>query len=71
MKTYCIVYRTGGTENFKWRRTLPMSRENATQAHASVERMGYPALMVDYELSKAVGLPETFSAHDKWYTEAA
>jgi hypothetical protein len=57
---YCVVYRRGGSANFSWHRSLPMSKEEAQQARANTERMGYKAMMVNYRLSMSVGLPETY-----------
>ena len=61
-KRFCVIYRTGGYENFMWNRAFDLhySRERA-EAHADVVRsMGYPALVADYDLSLSIGLPETF-----------
>jgi hypothetical protein len=57
---YCVVYRVGGTENFKWRRTLAMSESEADEARERTLRMGYPAFKEVYEHSLAIGLPETY-----------
>lgn len=59
-KTWCVVWRRGGTENFEWLRTLPMTREEADTAQAEVERGGRLAMVVDLALSLSVGLPETY-----------
>ncbi len=61
MTQYCVVYRTGGTENFRWNRTLPQSREDCYQTAENVKRQGYKAHVELYERSLAIGLPETFS----------
>ena len=61
-KQYVIVYRTGGTRNFKWLRSLALeSYETAIEKRNEVERMGYPAYVVDLGLSYAIGLPDTFA----------
>lgn len=60
MKTWCVVWRRGGTERFEWLRTAPMTREEADQAQAEVARGGRLAMVVDHALSMSVGLPETF-----------
>ena len=58
---FCVVYRTGGTVNFKWNRSVAVDSKEAAEAVAlTVERMGYPAKIVDYHLSMSIGLPETF-----------
>lgn len=58
--TFCVVYRVGGTTNFQWKRSLGMSKSEAIEAKASTERMGYKAMVVNYALSLAIGLPETY-----------
>lgn len=61
MKTWCIVYRTGGTDNFKWNRSLAYtSRMDAQIRLEAVKRSGHPAYIVDYQQSCRIGLPETF-----------
>jgi len=60
-RQFVVVFRTGGTENFKWSRTLPLSsRESAVTVAESCQRAGYPAHVEDLGISMAVGLPETF-----------
>jgi hypothetical protein len=58
---FCVVYRTGGTVNFKWRRTLAMTREEVAKAYEDVTRMGYACHIEDFFASVAIGLPTTFS----------
>lgn len=57
---YCVVYRTGGTANFKWHRSLAMTREEADSSKKELERMGYRAMVVSHLLSISIGLPDTF-----------
>lgn len=57
----CVIYRTGGTENFKWHRTLAMQAEEAWDVFVAMIRLGYVGHVEDYFASLAVGLPETFS----------
>ena len=57
---YCIVFRTGGTANYKWHRSLAMKQVECLDASLLVERMGYKAYMVNYNHSLAIGLPETY-----------
>jgi hypothetical protein len=60
-KTYCVVYRTGGRENFQWHRSLAFpTRLEAVAVHAACEAAGRRAVICDYNLSGAIGLPETF-----------
>lgn len=58
--SHCVVYRTGGTENFKWNRSLAMSRDEADNRQGELKRMGYRAMVVNYKDSLSIGLPETF-----------
>jgi hypothetical protein len=61
MKTFCVIYRMGGTDYFTWHRSLAFAtREAAFLACANVQHMGYLAHVEDYARSMAIGLPETF-----------
>ena len=62
MNLFCVIYRTGGTRNFKWHRTLAMSRAQAELACEEARKMGYVAHIEHYNLSLSVGLPETYEA---------
>lgn len=64
MKTFTVIYRTGGTENFKWNRVGERysDRASARESADGLERMGYPALVHDTKLLDSIGLPETFDA---------
>ncbi len=43
-KTYCVVYRMGGTENFSWHRSMTLpSQAAALDLSESVNRSGYLA----------------------------
>lgn len=57
----CLVYRTGGTENFKWHRTLAMTPEEAFENLDSLHRAGYVGHIENFFASISIGLPETFS----------
>lgn len=57
----CVVFRTGGTSNFKWNRTVPQDQDEADKTFADTLRMGYPAYLVNYFESVRIGLPETYS----------
>lgn len=62
-KMYCVVFRTGGTENFRWQRTLALHlRETAEQTAEACRRAGHPAYVEDWHLSLSIGLPDTFEA---------
>lgn len=63
---FCIVYRIGGTHNFRWLRSIPIqSREAAEGARRDTEKMGYKALVAPYYQSLNLGLPETFEAEGR------
>lgn len=58
---WCVVYRTGGTERFEWRRTIPVLTEaDALWMRDQVVHMGYHALVVDFHQSERLGLPDTW-----------
>jgi hypothetical protein len=64
-KQYVVIYRTGGTENFRWNRVLDaFTREEAATTADELGRMGYPALVHIVARLDAIGLPDTFSAED-------
>lgn len=57
--TYTVIYRTGGTANGAWHRTLETfaTRTAAAAFAATIERQGYPTLVHQTALLEAVGLP--------------
>lgn len=57
---HCVVYRTGGWANFKWHRTTPTTSGAASITRGELTRMGYLAMVVNYNNSLQVGLPQTF-----------
>lgn len=60
-KTWTVIYRTGGTDNFQWHKALPvLSREEADTQKAVLTRQGYIALIHRTDLLEAIGLPDTF-----------
>ena len=62
MRTYCVVYRTGGTDNFKWHRSLAWTNEaDARAACYSTVKAGFKAHVEHYERSIAIGLPDTYA----------
>lgn len=63
--TFCVVYRKGGRENFTWHRSEPMSKSAANEVVVGTRRMGYHAMVVDYERSLSIGLPETYDGEDR------
>ena len=66
VKAFAVIYRTGGTENFKWNRVGERypDRQSAIKSTEELSKMGYPALVHDAKLLDSIGLPETFDASD-------
>ena len=65
MKTYTVIYRTGGTLNAKWHRTLGRFTDykKAVASANEIERQGYKALIQDTKMLDAIGLPEGWEAN--------
>ncbi len=61
---YTTAYRTGGTENFRWKRSFAdgVSKEEAQQTKVELEAAGYKAYVYITSMLNSIGLPETFSA---------
>lgn len=65
-KQFAVIYRTGGTENYRWHRVLDtFTRDEAATKADELARMGYPALVHNAGRLTAIGLPDTFSADDQ------
>ena len=60
MKLYYVIYRIGGTENFEWRRSVPMSKKEAEKSADDVRKGGRKAMIVEQKASDAIGLPGTY-----------
>lgn len=58
---FCIVFRTGGTKNFKWHTSLGMSEVEANEAFLVVNKMGYTCYIADLKQVLAIGVPDTYS----------
>jgi hypothetical protein len=58
---YCVVYRTGGTCNFKWHRIEGMTQEEARKAQEEIQRGGRVCHVETSQRSMAIGLPETYA----------
>ena len=58
---HCLIYRSGGTENFVWHRTLAMPYAEAIRKSRETARMGYPCHVELYASSIAIGLPTTYA----------
>ncbi len=63
-ETVCVVYRTGGTENFQWKRACVGTKKDAEEGLKSIRNMGYRAFLANYKRSLLIGLPETFEPGD-------
>lgn len=57
---YCVHYRTGGTANFKWHRTLAMTTEEVNRAYAEIKRGGRLAKIAPY----GAPLPTTWEGRE-------
>lgn len=66
----CVIWRSGGTENFQWHRSLSLTKDDAIITSICVRRMGYLCFVEDYDYSISVGLPEGFY-YDKGYSPEA
>jgi hypothetical protein len=59
--TFCVVFRTGGTINYQWHRTVAFTTlAEAELVAEETRRMGYVAHVENYSMSLSVGLPETY-----------
>ena len=58
---YCVCFRTGGTQNFRWMRTSDVyTRDQVMASVTGSRRMGYPAYYARSAQLNAIGLPETY-----------
>lgn len=57
---FCVVYRTGGVENFGWHRSVADVKDATMKRLSEVRKAGYKAHMSNYDSSMAIGLPETY-----------
>ena len=62
---YVVMFRTGGTDNFKWHASLEMRSQEATTLSAAVRRMGYFAYCEYVPKFKRLGLPTTYNVTDR------
>lgn len=63
--TFTVIYRTGGTHNFKWHRTNETHHDYlaAVEFAKDIERQGYPTLIHKTDMLDAIGLPESYDIH--------
>jgi hypothetical protein len=60
-KPYTVIYRTGGTENFKWNRVLErLSQAEAFEKKTELQAMGYKTIICKTKQLDVIGMPETF-----------
>jgi hypothetical protein len=59
---YSVIYRTGGTVNFKWKRVLNIfiDKESAQMKKDELEKMGYKTLIFKTDQLNSIGLPESY-----------
>ena len=59
--TFCVIFRTGGTINYHWARTVAFTTQAEAELVAEAVRLaGYVAHVENFNLSMSVGLPETY-----------
>lgn len=67
---YVVVYRTGGTVNFKWHHTIAYASLREAKATRDTNlTMGYPSYVVALDKVKEYGLPNTFEFTYTFYTK--
>ena len=61
-REYQVIYRTGGTDNFKWHIVGEIYRSSllAYDKRNELVKMGYRAIVHDADRLSVIGLPETF-----------
>jgi hypothetical protein len=59
---HVVIWRSGGTANFKWHRSTRMSKTAAEALAGAVRTGGRVAHVERADRSEAIGLPETFEA---------
>ena len=58
---FCVYFRTGGTENFRWQYVNGrFTREQAIAQVEELQQQGYPAHSALWRNMDVIGLPETF-----------
>lgn len=58
---YVVIYRTGGTDNFKWQPAIPVATYDEARAQRDdIERGGRPAYIYTVRQFEVIGVPETF-----------
>lgn len=60
MKTFTVIYKTGGTKRFHWHRMFESYRtyEDAQRKAFEITNMGYETLIHDTDLLNSIGVPD-------------
>jgi hypothetical protein len=59
-----VIYRTGGTDNFKWNKaSAVMQLHEAIAVKVKLNKMGYPAIIHRTKDLNAIGMPDTYGHH--------
>jgi hypothetical protein len=59
---FCVIFRTGGTINYQWHRTVAYTTKAEAELVAEATRIaGYVAHVENNALSLSVGLPESYA----------
>ena len=62
MKRYCVIYRTGGKDNYAWKRTLPVTERTDAHSQADdIRKGGRKAIIEDFDASMSIGLPRGYN----------
>lgn len=57
---YVVIYRTGGTENFKWNCSLGMEFRDAQIKSEEMTRAGFKNYIYEYSDYLTLGVPSTY-----------
>lgn len=58
MKTFTVIYRSGGPHNCLWHKTVPVvTKREADARAANIERMGYKAIVHETRALDSIGMP--------------
>lgn len=63
MTTYTVTYRRGGRENCTWHKTATtLTHAEAQETRATIQRMGYKAIVHKTDELNRIGMPEGWEA---------
>lgn len=64
-ESFTVIYRTGGTKNFKWKEVLPVAtKKEAEKKKKELERMGYKSIIHKTKELRSIGLPDTYEGEE-------